>query len=204
MANLDLYIDIAGLRAVLGFANSSPFELPDLVAGDSLNARIRLLERTAGWPSRDPFSFVPTTNLTLELAIGTALGDYLATQFIWTPSTDLNDPYFEAVVPLNTSEIRDAVAASDPAEAKLHIRKVGADGKKTVLLQKVNIAGGIIDDSDLVNIGALTPLSLESAVEMFLGRVIKGPVTWVCDTDPTKRRDTFVAPDGTWHEDPSP
>src|SRR5437016_5424110 len=179
MANLDLFIDIAGLRAVLGFGNASPFTLPPLVSGDSLNTRIRLMERTDGWPSRDPFVSVLPTGLTLELAIGTGLGDYLTSQFVWTPNTDINDPYFEAIIPLNTGAIKSAVAETDPTDAKIHIRKVGADGKKTVLLQKVSIVGGVIDDAALVVPAPLMPLSMESGLAMFLGRVIVGPVTWV-------------------------
>jgi len=199
MANLDLYLDIAALRAVRGFNNPDAFIIPPFVAWDTITTRIRLLERTASFPV-NPYSFVPTAGLTLQLAIGIDRGVGLSTQNTWVPSTNDGDPYFEAVVPLNTDGIVNATA-NGQVTAKLHIRKVGADGTKTVLLQEVTLVPGIITDSALVVPAPLTPLSLEAALAIFLQRVITGKVTFVCDTDSTKRRDLFTAPDGTFHED---
>ena len=201
MANLDLFIDIAALRAVQSFSDSNPVTFPSFVAWDTINARIRLMERTVSFPV-NPYSFIPTTGLTLQLAIGIDQGSPLSTQYSWTPSGSLSDPYFEAVIPLNTSGI--TTATSDgPVDAKLHIRKVGADGNKTVLLAPIRLVPGIITDTSLEVAAPLTPLSLETANAIYLQRIIKGPVTWVCETDDTKRRDTFVDADGNFREDPS-
>src|SRR5439155_752495 len=101
MATRDFYIDTDRGEVVLGPSDSSIAALPPFVQGDSLDLRIWLLKN---FSRLSAYTKVPVAGLTLQVALGTKVGDstlYYTQQFTWVPSTDLGQPYFAAVLPMN-------------------------------------------------------------------------------------------------------
>lgn len=204
MANLDLYIDATAQQAVSGFANNSIFTIPPFTQEDTLNLRIRLMTRTATFPV-NPYSYIPNTGLTLEVALGTKQGSggtLYTQQFTWALNTDLSDPYFYASLPLNTSPIATLLGVNSSATAFFEIKYISGGVPTTVLSQQVTIQACVIHVGSLTVPAGLTPLSAEAAAAIFLQRTIIGPITLVNAIDQTKKCSVYVDTDGSFHADP--
>jgi len=203
MSNFDLFVDTVRGEFVGGRDNSSIVNMPLLVSGDTLLLRIRLLAQTANWPnSSPPYDFIPTSGLTIAVYLG-ILGEdnYLTQQVTWTPSVDPADPYFEALLPLNTSEIYDELGSSAQVTALLQIQKIAGGIPATVLLKEVRLRQGIANPDLPVVPAGLTPLSAEAANISFLGRLIlcsrSNPVVFQNETT-GKATAVYTDDDGTW------
>lgn len=204
MANLDLYIDTTARQAVFGFTNSSQFQIPSFTQDDTINMKVRLMTRTATFPIT-PYSYIPNTGLTLEVAIGTKIGTggaLYTNQYTWTLSTDLSDPYFSAQLPLNTAEIAALLGSSDSKTAFLEVKFIDGGVPTTVLSVQVTVQACVIHSGSFTVPAGLTPLSAEAAAAIYLQRTIVGPITLVNATDATKKCSVYVDTDGSFHADP--
>lgn len=204
MANLDLYIDTTAQIAVSGFSNSAQIDALTFTQEDTLNLRIRLLTRTSTFPVI-PYSFIPNTGLTLQVALGTKVGNagnIYTQQFTWALNGDLSDPYFYAALPMNTGAIATLLGSTSSKTAFLEIKYVSSGVPTTVLSTQVTIQACVIHSGSLTVAPGLTPLSAEAAAASFLQRVIVGPITLVNATDSTKKALLYVDTDSSFHADP--
>ena len=197
--NLDLYIDTARRVLVAGPQNSSIVQAPTFEQGNTVTMRIRALQPTANFPAGDPpYTLIPVAGRTLQLAIGTKVGNsqlHYVEQYVWTAGTDLIDAYWYADVAFNTDAVATAIGSSVSKTAYLEINLVEGT-PRTILSQQVTIEASVIKN-DLVTVPAgLTPLSAEAARALF---VAQGP--WV-SPDGTKRANVYLGNDGAIHADP--
>lgn len=204
MANLDLLIDTNACQAVSGFSNSGSATIPLLVQGDTLNMRIWLLARSPTYPVDPPFVYVPNTDITIQVAIGTRVGQggvLYTQQFTWTPNGDAANPYFFAQLPMNTGNINSLLGSSSSQTAYLEVKYIAAGGVPTTVLSKqVTIQAAVIQSNSVVVPAGLTPLSAEAANALFLKRDFTGPV--ILRNGTGQAVELYVAADGTFHADP--
>jgi hypothetical protein len=205
MANLDLYIDTTSCKPVAGFSNSSIIDLPLLIQGDTLNVRIWLMKRTSTHPVT-PFEYIPNTDITLQVAIGTRVGTggtLYTQQYTWTPNSDASNPYFSAQLPMNTSAIDSLLGASSSATAYLEVKYVSGGQPTTVLSQQITINAAVIHNGSITVPAGQTPLSAESAQALFLQRTITASAAApIIITNGTQSTALYVGSDGALHFDP--
>ncbi len=206
MPTSDLYIDVVKGSLVASRPSSTPAPIPPLVRGTTQNLRVMLLNPTgvtvgsATSPIYDP---LPVSGQTIQLVIGFLGGTgYLTDQFTWTASTDLDNPWFSASLPLNTPEITTALGSSAQITPLIQIDRVESGTPTNVLIQQVTLKNALIVDGAETSSPGRTLLYAETASVMFLTRRIVGPVEWVNDTDSTKVNRTFTDTDGTWQAQP--
>lgn len=206
-ALLDLWIDLVRQKRVAGPANAQEVPLPTFTQGNIWTFRVRCLQQLSGFPlANPPYSVVPTAGKTLQLAIGTKTGGtttHYVEQFTWTASTNLADPYFQADVTFDATATGSLIGTNPSAQSWLEINLVTDGVPKTILSQLVTIEASVIKNTTPTVPLGQTPISLETALALFLQRVIVGKVTFRNDTDPTKQRDLYTDIDGSFHEDPS-
>jgi hypothetical protein len=178
----DLFINTDTGDAVRSLTDSSIVDLPPFVQENSLSLRIWLLKNfpKAGGGSAEA---IPVAGVTLEVAIGLRTGNsstYYTQQFTWTPSTDLAQPYFAAVLPMNTNAIANLLGSGSSAQAWLEVTKI-ADGLPETVLQKlITIQAAVIKSGTLVVAPGLTPLSAEAAMAAFVAKSgIQGPIPFI-------------------------
>src|ERR1039458_8816896 len=138
--NLDLYIDTARRVLVAGPQNSSIVQAPVFEQGNTVTMRIRALQPTANFPASDPpYTLIPTAGRTLQLAIGTKVGNsqlHYVEQYVWTDGTDLVDAYWFADVAFNTDAVATAIGASASKTAYLEINLVEGGPRPTFMQQQ--------------------------------------------------------------------
>jgi hypothetical protein len=188
-------------EAVVSTDDLSVAGLPVFTQGDSIDLKIFLLQ-----PSGSAAAYIPTAGITLQVALGKkpSTGTYYTQQFTWNPSSDAGQPYFEAVLPMNTAAINTLLNNITSAGAWFEVKMIQGGLTSTVLSKLVTINAAVILPGVLVVPPGQTPLSAEVANATFLGRVIVGPIYLVCQTDPTKKICLECNPDGTFSADSSP
>lgn len=163
MAALNLYIDCDRQEAVASADDSSIVALPPFVQEDSLTLRVWLL---TGKTQFGGYSKIPVSGITLEMAIGTKVGndaDYATQQFTWTASGDLGQPYFEATLPMNTEGIESLLGDQSSASSWFHVRKIDGGTPRTILLKPITVHASVVKDGTLTVPPGATPLSAEAA-----------------------------------------
>ena len=172
MAFHALFLDLDRSEPVVGVSNSSIAQLPAFVQEDSLPLRITLL---TGFSRISNYIKVPVSGLTLEVALGAKIGNdsvLYTQQFTWTASTDLAQPYFEAVLPMNTNEIDDLLGENPSARAWFEVKVLDGGAPRTVLSKLVTVQAAVIKNGSIIAPALPTPLSAEAATAMFLQREI--------------------------------
>lgn len=212
MAQIDLFIDTGASNAaaalVASMTDNTPATVPQLVQGDTPTLRIWLLVRTATYPSVAPlFTLVPTSGLSLEVAIGDKKGNttkYYTQQFTWTanPSSDPALQYWTATLPLNTADITTLIGANSSAISTLEVKYLASALPTTVLSAPVTIQAAVIKAGALTVPAGQTAISAEEVNASFLKRTIQGAITLVSE-DGTKSGVIYWDNDGTFHADPS-
>lgn len=144
MPNLTLYISTTENALLAGQNVSSridPNSLP-LYFGDTLTLNIWLLARQS---NVNPVSYaiVPTNGLQLFVYIddGKVGGTIYTSQIVWT--SDPNNQFFFANLPLNTTNLQTLLGSSPTATAFLKIGYVVGGLQTTVLSQSVTIGVGL-------------------------------------------------------------
>jgi len=199
----DLFINTDTGEPVRSLTNGSIAELPPFVQENSLNLRIWLLRNfpVAGGGQAEK---IPVAGVTLEVALGLRRGDsatYYTQQFTWTPSLDLGQPYFAAVLPMNTLAIATLLGTNSSAQAWLEVTKIADGFPETVLQKLVTIQAAVIKTGTLVVPPGLTPLSAEAANAAFVPKSgIQGPILFIGSTGKTVMLD--VDDSGQFHADP--
>lgn len=205
MATIDLYIDIFEKKLVAGLTDPTARTLPRLTQGDSPTMRIWLLQPVAGSSLTTPYTYVLTSGVTLQAAVGARVGNattYYTQQFTWTASTDVSNPYFTAALPMNTQAITTLLGANGSASAYFEVKMFVSGVPTTVFSDAVTIQAAVIKDGGTIAPPIGTPISAETASATFLGREVVGPITLVCSTDTTKKIQIYVSDDGAFHADP--
>jgi hypothetical protein len=201
---LDLYIDVDRKERVRSPADSSVVAMPSFAQGNITTFRVRALQPSAVFNA--PYTVVPNAGKTIQLAIGTKVGGtttHCVEQFAWSLNADMADPYFYADVNFNTDQVSSLLGSNPAITSFLEINLVDGGQPRTIFSKQVTIEASVIKNAVLTVMPGQTALSLEAAVALFLQRTITGPITLVCATDPTKRRDLFIDTDGSWHDDAS-
>lgn len=176
MAAFNLFVDCDRRKPVLSAADSSIAGLPPFVQEDSLQLKIWLL---TGFSRLAGYSKVAVAGITLEVAIGTKTGGaaaYCTTQFTWTPSDDLGQPYFSGTLSMATAAITTLLAGGAKADAWFHIRKIESGTPSTILEEPITIHASVIKSGTLEVPAPLTPLSAEAANGTFVKQVHRGVI----------------------------
>ena len=200
MSQHNLYIDIDRGEPVLGATDSSIAALPPFVQGDSLNLRIWLL---TAFSRVTAYTQIPVAGLTLQVALGVKIGNattYYTQQFTWTPSEDLGQPYFSAVLPMNTAAIDTLLGSSSTATATFEVKMISSAVPVTVLTKEVRIHAAVIKEGGLTVPPGQTPLSAEVANATYVKIVHTGH--WYLMNSNGYGIDLWVDTDGTFHQDP--
>ena len=199
MGAYNLYIDTDRNKAVVGVDDSSIASLPPFVQEDSLQLRVWLL---TGFSSLVSYSKVPVAGITLEVAIGTRIGNsstYYTQQFTWTPSEDLGQPYFAGTLSMSTAAITTLLGTAGSASAYLQIRKTENAVPATILQEPITVFASVIKDGVTEVPAPLTPLSAEAANASYVRVIHTGSfdlmnsnglgIRIYCDTDGSFRTD---------------
>ncbi len=168
MAQHDLYIDLDRSESVRGPADTSIAQLPPFVQGDSLNLRVWLLK---GFSPLTAYTQVPVAGITLQVALGTKVGNstlYYTQQFTWTPSADLGQPYFSAILPMSTAGITTLIGGSASGAAWFEVKMITDATPVTILSKSITIQASVIKEEGLTVPAGQTPLSAEVANAMFV------------------------------------
>jgi hypothetical protein len=149
MAALDVYIDCDRHAVVASALNSSRKDLPRFVQGDTLSLRIHLLK---GYdPVSSAYEVIPTTGLTLAVAVGTdppsgtddPSPEYYASNLVsWTESEDLD--CFEGMLSFATDEVNALLDGVSKATATLQIYRTDEGYPNTILLQQTTVYANVI------------------------------------------------------------
>ena len=172
MPQSDLFIDTALGRLVSSADNSSPVnQLPPLVRGTTQNFHITLLKPTGGL--NPPYTAMPVAGQTIQMAVGVlGAASLLTDQFVWTPSTDIGQPFFAATLPLNTPEIAAAFDAVDAGTilipATMQVDRIEAGITTNVLLIDVLIKNALILDAVAVSTPGRTLVYAETLRALLL------------------------------------
>jgi hypothetical protein len=200
MAEHNLYIDIDRGEPVLGAADTSIAALPPFVQGDTLNLRIWLLKDFSRTTS---FTTIPVAGLTLQVALGTKVGNstlYYTQQFTWTPSTDLGQPYFSALFPMNTAALDTLLGGSSSTLCWFEVKMISDALPVTVLSKQVTVEAAVIKEGALTVPAGLTALSAEAANAMYV-KIIHTGHFYLMNAN-GYGIDMWVDTDGTLHSDP--
>lgn len=199
MSQFSLYVDCDRGLAVVSDADSTAAQLPPFVLDDTLSLKIILL---TGYSRASTYTKVPVMGITIEVALGTREGVEYATQFAWTASADLADPYWTAVLPLNTAPLNGLLAGQPQASVTLEVKRIDAGGITTVLQQDVTVKGAVIRTDSVIPPAGQTPLSLEAANALFVPiSGFKGKIR-IISPDGTQTADLYLGDDGSFHVDP--
>lgn len=174
MSVKNIYIDMDRGEVVLGKSDSSIAPLPLFVQGDSLLIRIWLL---TGYSKFRAYSYVPVDGITIQAALGEKIGNdtvYHTQQFTWTPSTDLNNPYWEATFPMNTQELTDLIGSNSSASSWFEVKIIQDLVPFTVLSKHVTVQASVIKEGGTVAQVLENPLSVEAANAAFVKVVHTG------------------------------
>lgn len=197
-------IDTDRNEAVVSADDSSIAGLPTMTQEDSLNLRIALL---SGFSRISSYTPIATAGVTLQVALGVKLGNvstYYTQQFSWTASDDLADPYFEAVMPMNTQAIEDLLDDGATAQAWFEVKMLDGGLPRTVLSKLVRIHAAVIKDGGMSEPAEPTPLSVEAANVIFLKRLIlcsvDNPVILENEVTGLKTA-VYTDEDGSFHAD---
>lgn len=167
-----LYIDTDRGLPVVGVSDSSVVDLPAFVQEDSLPLRITLL---TGQARLSDYTAIAVSGVTIEAALGSKIGNsslLYTQQFTWTPSDDLADPYFDAILPMNTEAIATLLGADATAQAWFEVKMLDGGLPRTVLSKLVTIQAAVIKDGGLEEPAEPTPISAETCMATFLQRAI--------------------------------
>lgn len=204
MATADLYIDTANCKPVAGLGDSTIVSLPRFAQGDTLSMRIWLLAPTTTDRLATPYTFIPTTGLSLQVALGAKIGStttYYTQQFSWTASAEPNNPYWSAAFPMNTAAITSLISTGASASAWFEVKYLLGGLPTTVLCEEVTIHAGVIKSGGVTVPNGLTPLSAEAAMATYLQRTIEGQIT-LRNATSGKEVLLYVDIDGVFHADP--
>jgi hypothetical protein len=178
MAQFDIFIDTNRQKPVRSFTDPTIVDLPPLVQGDTPTFRIWNLVQTATFQnSTTPYAYLGTAGLSLEVALGTRVGNsslLYTQQFVWTP--DANAQYFSAQFPLNTAGIDTLLSTNTQASAWFEVKYLSAGMPTTILDQNVQVQAAVIKAGALVVPPGQTALSAEEANAAFLKRKISGAI----------------------------
>ncbi len=203
MATIDLYIDTFAKRLVTSLTDTTPVRFPSLVQEDTPTLRIWLLQQVANSTIEDPYVFIPTAGVTLQLAIGTRLGSsstLYTQQYTWTASGDTTNPYFEAQLPMNTAGITTLLGNQGTASAYLEVKMTDTYAT-TILSEQVTVLAAVIKSGGITSPIPTTALSAEVAAATFVKVEHTGSITLICETDSTKKIKLYCGTDGELHED---
>jgi hypothetical protein len=202
MAEHDLYIDCDRAAVVTSATDASRKELPKFVQGDTMLLRIFLLK---GFSRTADYQQLPTEGLTLQVALGTRVGNatlYYTQQFTWTPSEDLANPYFEAELPMSTAAITTLLGSADSARAYFEIKYIRSGLPTTVLSEQVTIFAAVIKDGGFTEPTEPTPMSVEVANALYVKQSgFQGSLILI-SPDGTKQAELYYGDDGALHVDP--
>lgn len=206
MSQVELKLDYYSGNPIVSLDDGSNPGLPHFEQGDSMKMRVWLVERTGD----GGFTYLSNVGITLFAAIGTLLTDppvYLTNQGTWTANPDIADPYFEAILPLNTSAINTALTAAAVNGKKFitvdfGITFTNSDGQRSAILKTINVYKALIVPGALEVPAGQTPLSLEVANALFLTHDVLGPVTLRNATG--QSTSLYVDTDGAFHADKIP
>lgn len=200
MAVHNLFIDTDRSKCVRSASDTSIAELPKFVQEDTLKLRVTLL---AGFSVTEPYTKIPVEGITLQVALGVKIGNattYYTQQFVWTPSSDLADPYWEASLPMNTLAIATLLGSAAIKQAFFEVKMIEDGTPQTVLSEQVNIHAAVIKDGGMSAPAEPTPLSVEVANVTYLQREIVGDVYLKHPTSGTIFK-LYVGDDDTFHAD---
>ena len=200
MASFDLFIDTDRCEPVIGPSDSSVAVLPLFVQGDTIKLRVWLLK---GFSQLDSFDEIPVAGVTLQMAIGTKVGNatiYYTQQFTWTASEDLGQPYFSGTLPMNTAAIDGLLDSDAKATAFLEVKMIVDATPTTVLSKQITVQAAVIKPDTLVVPVPLTPLSAESANATYT-KVIHVGHRYLMNAN-GYGIDEWVDTDGVLHQDP--
>ena len=204
MIPFDLRVDLATGEPVISVDDLSIAGVPHFVEGLSLDLRIWGIKKSAGVAS-----YIPVSDFTVFVAVGNLLTDtptYFTQQATWTASPDSNNPYYEAVLPMNTSGISTLVRPGGTgvrsAKADFGVFFFVSGAPAGALIKSVKVYKTLYSTASLIVPAGQTPLSAEAADVAFLKRTIIGPVIFVNETDPTKRNLVYTDTDGSFKADP--
>lgn len=172
-----LFIDTDRGEPVASATDSTVADLPTFTQGDILTLHITLL---GGFSRISPYTPIPVSGLTLEVAIGEKIGNetvYYASQFTWTPSSDLAQPYFSGDLALNTSEITTLIGGNPTAKAFFEVKIIEDGLPWTVLSKQVEVNAAVIKDGGTSPLVSPTPLTAEVANATYLQRRIPCSIT---------------------------
>lgn len=205
MSVIDLYIDVEQLQPVRGFTDSTRVALPRFNQEDSLTFRVRLLKPNPASVLDAPYIFIDNSGLTLEMALGTRVGNtttYYTQQFSWTLSSNPGDPYFEGTLDLNTNAIATGLGSGSELSAWWEIKYVSSGVPTTVLQQSVQIHASVIKSGGMTTPISPTPLSAEVAAATYVAKSGLQGILYLISSDGLKKIALYCDTDGTFHADP--
>lgn len=207
MANIDFYCDIDRRVRVNSFTDRGIVTGMHFSQGDTLTFRVRALQPT-GQVVGAPFSYVTNIGKTLELAIGTKVGNsstHYVEQFTWDLNGDETDPYFYADVSFNTTNVSNLIGSGSSATAWLEIKLIDSL-PKTIFIDQVTLDATVIKSDAATVVPGQTALSAEAARALYLTHSIPcssdDPV-WFVNKNTGKQGALYVDDDGSTHFDPA-
>lgn len=196
MTQRDIIIDQTQQRVIAGLTDTSVAALPAFIRGDTIKFKLFVVSSSGriSVPTR-----TPTAGQTVEMALGFRGGTTLTSQFTWTASEDLADPYWEASLPMNTDPIIAAMAGKTSVGVTLDVKLVEDGTPTTILLADTTIQSGVINPGDVVIPPGMTPIFAETAPYLnptgFQGKIR------LMSPDGTKQGDVYWGDDNTLHGD---
>jgi len=204
MATIDFKVDILAKKLVTSLLDDSRRELPRFTQGDSPTLRIWFLQPTGTF--NNPYTYIATTGITAEVAIGTRFGDttlYYTQQFTWSPSGDLANPCHEAVLPMNTAAITSLLGSGGSNNsAFFEIKMISGGVPTTVYSESCTIIAAVIKEGGITVPASPTPLSVEVGNVTYVRVEHVGSFVLVSEDDPTQKGLIYWGADGTLHADP--
>ncbi|HEX2620752.1 MAG TPA: hypothetical protein VHL11_11405 [Phototrophicaceae bacterium] len=182
---VDLYIDTATGKAVRSDQDPTIVPLPRFFQGDTFGLNVYLLKQNVktGFPNapagESPYSIILNSAMTMKAALGVKDGlagsDLYTWQYTWVAAGTEKESYFTGSFPMNTAGIRTLLGSKASARAWFEI-EITVDGLPwTVLQEEVSVQAEVIDTDTVGDVPSdETPISLETARQLFLGRIIKG------------------------------
>jgi len=174
MAQVDLKLDFFSGNPVVSLDDLSIAGLPRFVQGDALDLRIWIVQRSGGVAT-----YLPTTDVTLFAALGDllpAVPTYLTQQATWAANADLANPYFEALLPMNTPAINAALVGKRSITVDFGVNFYVSGSPTSALLKRVPIYKALITAGSTEVPAGQTPLSVEVANGLYLTHSVLGPV----------------------------
>jgi hypothetical protein len=167
MAEYDIYIDCDRAAVVTSASNSSLKALPKFVQGDTMLLRIHLLKGYAA--VMESYEVIPTTGLTLQVALGTRVGNsttyYTQNLTDWDEAEDLT--YFEGEFPMSTEAITTYLGTSGSKQAYFEVKYIREGLPTTVLSEQVTILAAVIKEGGFEEPVDPTPASVEAIMPVF-------------------------------------